>query len=217
MTAAVRSLRELDEVQHLRQLEAFSAEALVAAVGRDLALLGADSDELDLVRAVLVAIDPFIEKCMGIRLTHVLADSSVPAQIRTLLKATVLSYQGDLGLLRQRVAAAVARLDGSLTDRVMDAAERVLRLRIELHERLLELARDVAAARLPVAQAAARSRAHDLAGRQRWGQVRIDLEQIVASPAVLMSGTTAERLARIPAPPDEPDELPTRASLIELD
>jgi len=226
MTPPFRSLRLLDEVQHLHQLETFAPEPFVQGVAAEVAEMeDASADDLahklDAVRGVLGEIDGFAQKCMGIRLTHALAAAPLPPQLRTLLKSTVLSYQSDLPLLRTRLAAALGRLDAAtsaaLLAGVMDAAERVIAGRADLRDRLFALAGQLAAARLPAVIGAARSRAHAQAERQRWGQVRVDLEQLAAAPHTLASGTSSERLARIALPPDDPEPEPTRGSLLDLD
>ncbi len=226
MTAPLRALRQLDEVQHLRQLEGLDAEALFAGLAAEVAepaptTLEELGRQLDALRDVLAAIDAFAQKAMGIRLTHVLAAAPLPPQLRTLLKSTVLSYQHDLPLLRSRVAAALGRVEpatgAAVTADVMDAADRVLALRTDLRARLFVVAQDVAAARLPAATQAARSRALAQPERQRWAQAAIDLEQLAATPALLAHGTSAERLGLIAPPPDDPEPEPTRGSLLEID
>ncbi len=226
MTAPFRALRQLDEVQHLRQLEGFDAGPLFAALAAEVAESPAATidelgQQLDALREVLLTIDGFAQKAMGIRLTHVLAAAPLPPQLRTLLKSTVLSYQHDLPLLRSRIAAALGRIDpatgAAVTADVMDSADRVLALRTDLRARLFVVAQDVAAARLPAATQASRSRAHAQPERQRWAQAAIDLEQLSTTPALLAHGTCAERLGLIAPPPDDPDPEPTRGSLLELD
>ncbi|MCC6995689.1 MAG: hypothetical protein IT370_13855 [Deltaproteobacteria bacterium] len=226
MTAPLRALRQLDEVQHLRQLEGLDAGALFAGLAAEVAepaptTLEELGRQLDALRDVLAAIDAFAQKAMGIRLTHVLAAAPLPPQLRTLLKSTVLSYQHDLPLLRSRVAAALGRVEpatgAAVTADVMDAADRVLALRTDLRARLFVVAQDVAAARLPAATQAARSRALAQPERQRWAQAAIDLEQLAATPALLAHGTSAERLGLIAPPPDDPEPEPTRGSLLEID
>lgn len=226
MTAPFRALRSLDEVQHLRQLEGLDAGPLFAALAAEVAesapaTPGDLGQQLDALRDVLPTIDAFAQKAMGIRLTHVLASAPLPPQLRTLLKSTVLSYQHDLPLLRSRVAAALGRVDAAtgaaVTADVLDAADRVLALRTDLRARLFVVTQDVAAARLPAATQAARSRALAQPDRQRWAQAAIDLEQLSHTPALLAHGTFTERLGLIAPPPDDPEPEPTRGSLLDLD
>src|SRR5262245_27523289 len=121
----------LGHVQTLPQLEAFDAQAYLqqaAALGRA-ETLGEVAAQLDRLRAELGAVDRFAQKAMAIRLNQLAADP-LPPQLRTLLKTTVIAYHGQLDLLRGRVATAFSRIDpttaSGATERVMDAAERVL-------------------------------------------------------------------------------------------
>jgi hypothetical protein len=213
----------LDHVQTLPQLEAFDAQAYLqeaAALGpaETLAELGG---QLDRLRAALDAVDRFAQKAMAIRLNQLSADP-LPPQLRTLLKTTVIAYHGQLDLLRGRVASALQRIDPTMasgaTERVMDAAERVLSLHATLRGGLLTLAVRVAGERAQAAQKKGRDRT--LPERGEWRRALVDLQQVAAHPQRLETGSFAERLKKIPVPEEEPETESTdekRFSLIEID
>jgi hypothetical protein len=222
------SLRRLDEVQHLAQLDAFDPRPFLTGVSDEAAALAAETLDdlgalLDGVREVLVEIDRFAQKSMRIRLTQELATDPLPQPLRNLLTSTVVSYERDLGLLRGRVAGALARIDRAtadeVTDRVLEAAERVLAGRAALRQGVLQLVERLVTDKLPSVQRAARDRSQPDEQRKRWGQARVDLERLTARPDALEAGSFAERLRQIPPPPDEPDPEPTasRFSLLEID
>jgi hypothetical protein len=99
------------------------------------------------------------------------------------------------------------------------AAERVLADRALLGDGVLGIARQLAEARLPAVTAQARSRALDVQGRALWAKARVDLETLLASPGHLGTGRFADRVAKLPAPADDPEPVPdvSRFSLIEID
>src|SRR5207247_2304556 len=110
--------------------------------------------QLDGFRGLLGELDRFAQKSMRIHLTH--SPDALPQQLRTLVQSTILSYEGDLPVLRARVAAAMARLDRAaatgVADRVIEAADQVLSTRARLRQAVLELAQSVATGWLPGAQ-----------------------------------------------------------------
>jgi hypothetical protein len=223
-----QSLRLLDEVLRLPQLEAFDARRFLDGVAEELARLagGAALDDvgaqLDALGGLLPEIDRFAQRSMGIRLSWALASTPAPPQLHKLLSATVVSYEGNLPLLRQRVADAIARLNPAAADDVtrdvMGAAERALGGRAALRAGVLALAQQTAQARLPSVEHTARDRSLEDAERLRWRRARVDLEQIAARPETLAAGSFAERLAKI-TPPDDPEPEPqgSRFSLLEID
>ncbi len=213
----------LDEVQNLLQLEAFDAQRFLQQAGEMLPIdtLEALGVQLDRLRSLLDAVDRFAQKAMAIRLNQLSADP-LPPQLRTLLKTTVIGYHGQIDLLRGRVATALGRIDrataASLTERVMDGAERVLSLHATLRGGLLELA--VRTARERATLALHKGRDRTLPDRVEWRRALIDLQQIAAHPQRLETGTFAERFKKIAPPEEEPEVEPTgdkRFSLIEVD
>lgn len=213
----------LDEVQNLPQLEAFDTQLFLREAGKiaPAETITAVGVQLDRLRALLDDVDRFGQKAMAIRL-NLLAADPLPPQLRTLLKTTVIAYHGQVELLRGRVSAAMARIDrrtaGEVTDRVMEAAERVLSQHAALRGGILELAARVAAER--AATALEKGRDRTLPERNEWRRVEIDLRQIAARPELLAPAGFAERLKKIPMPEDEPETEPTderRFSLIEID
>src|SRR5262249_4227416 len=139
----------LDQVQNLPQLEAFDAQRFLSEVSSfGLAeTVGEVGAQMDRLRALLDEVDRFAQKAMAIRL-NLLATDPLPPQLRTLLKTTVIAYHGQVDLLRGRVATALARIDrhtaSEVTERVMEAAERVLSLHATLRDGILQLAQRVA-------------------------------------------------------------------------
>jgi hypothetical protein len=213
----------LDQVQNLPQLEAFDAQRFLSEVSSfGLAeTIGEVGAQMDRLRALLDEVDRFAQKAMAIRL-NLLAADPLPPQLRTLLKTTVIAYHGQLDLLRGRVATALARIDrhtaSEVTERVMEAAERVLSLHATLRGGILQLAQKVAGER--AAQAQKKGRDRTLAERQEWRRVEIDLRQIAAHPELLAPASFAERVKKIPMPEEEPETESTdekRFSLIEID
>jgi hypothetical protein len=212
------ALAVLDQVQQASQLSAFDASSFTAALqfpsGNSLDELGG---ALDGLRALFEAIDRFAQKSMRIRLHS--TTNALPQQLFTLVTTTIASYARNLPLLRERVHSALLRnrAEGA-TDVVMDSAERTLATRAQLREGLLRTAEKLAAAWLPIAQKWAKDRTQPEKDRQKWLRARVDLEQLSAQGALLETGSFAERLAAMPAPPDEPDEnVGKRFSLIEVD
>ncbi len=224
----------LDAVQHLAQLEAFDPALFLAALAEEVAPAGGTLADLgahlDGARGLFAEIDRFAEKSMRIRLLQ--STDGLPTQIRTLLYSTVVSYEREPGLLRTRVASITARLGSggsTLTDQVMQAAERVLAARAVLRQGVVELARRIAATGLPEARRAARDRSLPDDERERWGRARVDLEQLAARGERLDAGTFVERLAQVtpsvavdaPATVGETgepeDPIAKRFSLLELD
>jgi hypothetical protein len=180
--------------------------------------------ELDAAGGLLGEIDRFAQKSMRIRLIHL--SDAVPQQLRTLLSTTIASYENEPALLRSRMSAALARVGGAaVTERVLEAAERVLAVRAALRRGVLELVRRTAAARLPLAQRAARDRLLADEERDRWRRARVDLEQVAARADAVERGSFAERIEKIAPPaeeahdPEEPEVDPAvkRFSLIEID
>jgi hypothetical protein len=228
MSGFSRALRILDEIQHLPQLERFDPAVFIAAIGEAAppsppSLLEVGR-ELDGVRSLLGEIDRFAQKAMHIRLNPV--SDAIPQKLRTLLCSTIVAYEREPGLLRERVTSMLGRLDPStaagLTDAVCDAAARVLAIRATLRQGVIELSRRTAAAWLPGARRAERDRSQADDERQGWGRARVDLEHIAARGETIDAGSFTERLAGIAPPADAPDETEpdptaTRFSLLELD
>jgi hypothetical protein len=164
---------------------------------------------------------------MRIRLSHL--SDPLPQQLRTLLYSTIVSYEHDAPLLRDRVGPALARIDprtaGPLTRQVCDAAASVLAMRAAMRRGVLEAARAHAAAWLPAARTASRDRTQADDEREAWSRTRVDLEQIATRAETIEAGSFADRLKRIAPPveettPSEEEEVdPTskRFSLLELD
>lgn len=222
MASFARALRLLDEVQNLEQLERFDGAKFSQALETTPAGEGfADlSGQLDEVRGLFEVVDRFAQKSMRIRLIH--SGDALPQQFRTLLFSTITAYERDLPLLRGRVGGALSRIDrdtaAGVTDRVMDAAEQVLAARATLRQAVHEAAQRTAVAWLPTAQRKARDRAIADEERQNWGRARVDLERLAARGDAIEAGSFAERLAKIEAPPDQPEEEGAdRFSLIEID
>lgn len=218
------SLSLLDQVQHLRELEAFEPERFLAALAADLSTrdetlqtLGA---LLDRLRQALGAVEEFTRKVMGIRLTHVLASAPVTRQLRTLLSSTVTSYADDLTLLRRRLSGSV---DEGLLNEIIAAAETVLGLRQALRSGILRYAQQLATAQTPWVKRAARDRTLPDPERRRLRQAGADLEQVAAKPERLLTAGFEDRLKSIQPPDEEPEVEPepgpnnNRFSLLEID
>src|SRR5215468_4938243 len=212
-----RALRILDEIQSLAQLDRLDPATFLAALDEAAPPAGAKLDdvggELDGARGVLGEIDRFTQKAMRIRLHHL--SDPLPQQLRTLLYSTIISYERDPSLLRDRVAAMLGRIDPStaaaLTRQVCDAAARVLATRAALRRGVVELAQRRAAAWLPAARRAARDRTQADEERASWSRARVDLEQIAARGETIEAGSFAERLGKI-APPAQTSDEPGAAA-----
>jgi len=220
-----RALRLLDEIQQLDALEAFAPQKLFDALAAEVAELpGATTDDigraLDALRALFSDVDRFAGKSVHIHIVQ--SFSTVPQQMRALLVGTLVNYASDVGLLDQRISPALLRADpsGDTRTRLLAVVERVLAVRAELREGVYALVGCYISTHLPAVQKAARDRSLEARERERWGQVRIDLEQLVAKPAALEANSSAERLLKIPPPADEPDPDPlqsSRFSLLDID
>ncbi|MCS6913071.1 MAG: hypothetical protein RMK29_21260 [Myxococcales bacterium] len=221
------ALALLDEVQHLFQLQAFQPGPFLAAAAQEAVprqeSLEAVAEVLDALRALLDAVDAFSRKAMGIRLTHLLADSPAPPQLRTLVVHTVTAYAGNTDLLRRRLAATL-RMERAaaeaLAEAVGAAADEVLALRCQLREGVLAIARQVAQQALPWIIRAGRDRWRPDAERDRLRRARVDLEQVSASPLRIAEASFDSRLRTCPLPDEEPEpepQGPDRFSLIEID
>jgi hypothetical protein len=211
----------LDAVQNLTQLEAFDAERFLQLDLPPVTTLAELAALFDQLRGLLDSVDRFAQKAMAIRLNQLAADP-IPPQFRTLLKTTVIGYHGQTELLRGRVAAALMRIDrhqaAEVTDRVMDAAERVLALHGTLRGGILQQAAARAAVELEAAQKRGRDRT--LQERGEWRRAAVDLQAVAANPRHLEIGTYADRLKKIPMPEEEPETESTeekRFSLLEID
>jgi hypothetical protein len=214
----------LDQVQHLRELEAFEPERFLAALAADLGTrdealetLGA---LLDRLRQALGAVDEFTRKAMGIRMTHVLASAPVTRQLRTLLSATVTSYAEDTALLRRRLSGSVSE---ELLGEITAAAEQVLGLRQALRSGILRYTQQLAGAQAPWVKRASADRTRPDPERRRLRQALVDLEQLAVKPERLATAGFEERLKSI-APPEEelerepePGQQQNRFSLLEVD
>lgn len=215
------SLSILDQVQHLRELDAVDAARLGAALRSDVGgvdeTLGTAGAQLDALREALSAVDAFSRKAMGIRLTHVLATAPVTPQFRTLLASTVNSYAGDTALLRRRLGGS---LPEGLLDEVIAAADKVLALRQALRAAVLDVVREVAAAQAPWVQKASRDRSLPDLERNRLRKARVDLEDLAKAPGHVASAPFDERLKAHSMPEEEPvidDGEDRRFSLLEID
>lgn len=220
----------LDEIQSLAQLDGFDPAAFARALNDEAPPAGANLTDvggaLDGARGLLGAIDRFTQKAMRIRLNHL--SDPLPQQLRTLLYSTIVSYEHDPSLLRDRIGAMLGRIDPStaadLTRQVCESAARVLELRAALRRGVVELAQRSAAAWLPAARKASRDRTQADEERESWSRAHVDLERIAARGETIEAGSFAERLGKITPPPptDEPapeeeDATSKRFSLLELD
>jgi hypothetical protein len=143
MAAATRSraplarhLSLLDEVQRLPELRSFDAGRFLSALAEEVAGLPDAAAQLDCLKQARAAVDRFAEKAMGIHLTHILAETPAPPQLRTLLATTVTAYADNLPLLQSRVAPTFQRMDPRRGDEwtaaIVTAAGQVLALREQL-------------------------------------------------------------------------------------
>jgi hypothetical protein len=217
-------LRVLDDVQHLRELQHFDAarflvelEAELSGTSESLSQLGA---QLDGLHQVLLTIEQFTTKAMGIHLTHVLATEPAPPQLRTLLSSTIVAYDGDMKLLRRRFERSVSP---SLLESIIAAAESVLGARKRLRDGTLALGRKLAAAHAPWLKRAAANRTLDEPERLRLRLARVDLQQIEEQPERLTLDRFEARLKKLPPPEEEievddnEDAKAQRFSLLEID
>jgi hypothetical protein len=221
---ALPALGLLDQVQHLRELDALEAAGpgrFAAALQGDLGAgdetLGTLGAQLDALRQALASVDQFARKAMGIRLTHLLATAPVTPQFRTLVASTVTSYAGDTALLRRRLGGSLSE---GLLDEVVAAAERVLGLGQALRRAILELGRQVATAQAPWVQKAGRDRSLPDLERNRLRKARVDLEGLGERPERIGDAPFEERLKAHPLPEEEPVVEATedrRFSLLEID
>jgi hypothetical protein len=215
----------LDAVQSLAQIDAFDGGAYIDQLSEELGgsenVSWAGLEETDTrLRSALGAIDAFSNRCMRVRLDHLLAeDASVAPPLRKVLAATVTSYAGDLRLMRERVTMVAGRVDPrgaeATADAIVATAQRVLDNRVALHERVLEIARRLATERIPAARKAARDRYAEEPARRKWTAVLRDLEATVERPARVAEATWAERVATVVGP-DEPIEEAPELTLGEL-
>lgn len=218
--------RVLDAVQSLGQIETFDPDAYVARLAEELdtgpVTIGSLEATDAALRGALLAIDAFSGRCMRIRLDHLLAgDTSVAPPLRKVLAGTVTNYAGDLGLLRERVMSVASRVDprgaDDTADKVVETARQVLEERGALYERVLELGKQLASARIAAARQAARDRYAEEPVRRKWTAALRDLEQVVERPARIIEAPWGQRMATVVGP-DEPLEEapePTRGELIE--
>lgn len=217
----------LDEVYRLNQLEALAPETYRDRLADELAgevVTLADVESQDArLRAALIAIDTFSSQAMRIRLEHVLHDdTSIAKPFRTYLVSAIGSYAHDLDLLRSRVRDAVERIDprraGDTADNVVGAARAVLDQREALRGAVLDLARNLAAAVVPVAQWNARRASVADDERRRWTAIRRDQQLVMDAPTRLDAAPLVEREQALPESNEPPEEVyePTRGELIEL-
>ncbi len=222
------SLRALDDVYRLAQVEAFSAGPVLDGLSVEVAALPAETIEelgaaLDALADVMVDLDRFAQRIMGVWLTQSPALVAVPAPLRTLVASTVISYEGKQALLRERVSAALQRNDRSTAEEttveLLRAAECVLAARAELRRGVLALARAAAEQRLPTVERMVANRALPTELRDRWLRARVDLRAVADAPAAILQGRFAERLHKMPPPPDDPvpESTINRVSLLDID
>lgn len=221
--------QRLESIYSLSQLEVFDADEIVALWREELGAPEGGPVRFEqlaehdaAVRAALAAADAFAVKAMRIRLDHALAhDNSIGKPFRTTLAHTVASYAGDLGLLHDRVAATAVRVDphgaAGTAERIVDEARAALGARAALHDGLFALAREHAAAMIPLVTTAARDRYQADDVRLRWLVVRRDLELTVEDPTRIARAAFADRLKSIPPVDEVPEEAPepTLGELIE--
>lgn len=225
-TSATRSLSSLgllDEVQHLRELDALVPERFLAALAAELLPLAPDDrtllgleGQLDGLLQALGVIERFAEKAMGICLTHVMATQPVSRQIRSLVMATVTSYAADLGVLRARLGGA---LPAAALDAVLGDAERVLALRQVLRDGVFALTQQIAAAQLAWVKQAGRDRLLPDAERNGLRLASVDLALLRSEPHRITAARFTERLKRYELPPEEPEPETeaNRFALLEID
>lgn len=209
----MRAARMLDQVQNVAGLERFDVAAFAAVAGEELPAAGTTLDELgaqlDALRGLVMEIDRFTQKSMRVRLTATL---DLPRQLHGLLHTTVISYEGRLELLRERLGPSL----GGDVDRVMDMGAGVLATRAALRQEISGLFPELAARWAPVVRRAIRDRSLPDELRARWKRAEVDL----ATPTLanLEAAPFAQRLDQIPTPDDPPDdERPHRFELIEID
>jgi hypothetical protein len=207
-----RALQCLDQVQSLDALNRFEPADFAQALARDigpppaaeisdgLALVSQVGARLDALHQVLIAIEAFTRRIMGIRLLHGLASEPVQPQLRTLLSTTILSYAGDLGLLARRLDRMVPV---SAIDTIMAAAEAVLALRHELQLAAFAVGQRIATELLPPLARAAGSPLLAEAQRTRLRQACWDLHSIAQAPEQLLSTPFEVRLKGRGIPTDE--------------
>lgn len=224
---AFAALRMLDPIHHLPELLAFEPRRLLDAL-RDEALavqpatieaLGAHLDDL---RAVFDELERFAQKSMHVRMQTLAADP-VPKQLMTLITSTIVGYANDLPLLRRRILPALERNDRGSADAIMTkieaAATRVLGELATLRAGVLAIVEQVATARLVDATRLAADAVVPDAERAAWRRARVDLQQLAERGVTITKGRTAERLATIDTPPEEPrpESTADRFSLLEID
>lgn len=230
MASIARTLRLLDEVQHLAQLQAFApaafAETLdaeMAAQGPPLAEIGNSLDEL---HRLFGALERFAQKCMSIQLLQAL--DPLPPQLRTLFASTITSYDGKLPLLRERVGGAMARLDrataAAVAERVVAKAEKVLVLWSALRQGVGAVAQRIAFHALPAARAVARDRTQPEDQRAFWARACTVLEQVATHGELIESDDFAANVNAAAAATelgnegnDDDDPVARRFSLLEID
>jgi hypothetical protein len=217
-------LNQLDEVQHLHELERFDATRFLDALERELG----DGDEtlqrlaaqLDGLHQALQRIEQFTVKAMAIRLTHLLSREPVPPQLRTLLSTTVANYADDLKLLRQRFGRSVS---APSLEAIVQAAAQVLDTRQRLRIGALTLGQRIAAAQGAWLDKAARDRSLPDAERLRLRLARLDLRELIARPERLEANRFEARMKTLPPPEEEIEVEPpeaekvSRFALLELD
>ena len=156
-----------------RPLQADLSPAISTEMTDATNLLPAVAARLDALHQVLLAIEPFARKLMGIRMLHVLAAEPVSPQIRTLLATTVLSYAGDLSLLARRFERT---LSVHALDAVLAAAESVLALRHELQLAVFTLAHELCTRTYPASPEQPAVRSDRTRSADACGKPTLDLQ-----------------------------------------
>ncbi len=224
---AFAALRVLDPIHRLAELDAFEPPRLLDAL-RDEALaaqpttIDALGAHLDALGAVLDELERFAQKSMHVRLQTLVADP-LPKQLMTLVTSTIVGYANDLPLLRRRILPALERNDRGSADAIMTkieaAATRALGELATLRAGVLAIVEQVAAARLADATRLAADPIVPDDERAAWRRARVDLQQLAQRGGAITAGRTAERLALIDTPPEEPrpESTADRFSLLEID
>lgn len=247
LAAPALALQQLDSVQSLDDLNRFEPADFVQALRSDLGpavspargdggvLLAQVAAQLDALHQLLLHIEAFARKIMGIRLLHGLAYEPVPPQLRTLLSATVLSYAGDLQPLIRRFERAVSV---SALDTIVAAAEAVLALRHELQTAVFTIGQSLATQALPPLAKASESPLLSEAQRTQLQRACLDLHSLGQSPLPLLQApffarlkeqkvaaqdlgeVLASRLSELLGPPPSDRDAPSehgRFALLEID
>jgi hypothetical protein len=140
--------QRLDEVHRPAQLEAFDVdgylERLAAEVAEVADVTEGNDQPIDRLHGALAGIDAFASRVMRVALDQLLAaDTSVAPPFRNYLASSLLEYEHDLALLRERVYGVAARVDpdgaADTATAVTNAADDALGLRARLRQGVLAM------------------------------------------------------------------------------